>query len=126
MMNEWQGTRRDFGKAAAAGAAALAAGARLSFGQEEPGGLSREFFIHRNELTLRSPVVPAKTLRRSLRTNRTVGALTASCRVLVSRISKSFTAATNCPAKLSSATPSVTRSPLLIHSKQTSIKLRRR
>lgn len=52
-MNEWHGTRRDFGQAVAVGAAALAAGSRPCFTQDDARGVNRAFFIQRNELTLR-------------------------------------------------------------------------
>jgi dienelactone hydrolase len=60
MMDGWRGTRRDFGKAVAVGAAALATGASVGYGQqqeqferEEPGIMDKEFFVRPKELTLR-------------------------------------------------------------------------
>lgn len=59
-MDGWHGTRREFGKVVAAGAAALAASASPRFGQAqdhagegEPKTVDRDFFIRREELTLR-------------------------------------------------------------------------
>jgi dienelactone hydrolase len=59
-MNEWHGTRRDFGQAVAVGAAALAAGTQVNFAQEEAKGVSREFFIRRDELMLRCLQKPGR------------------------------------------------------------------
>ena len=66
-MDGWQGTRRDFGKAAAVGAAALAAGTRLSHAQgqnkteeEKPKTVDGEFFVRPEELTLRCLQKPGR------------------------------------------------------------------
>ena len=66
-MDGWQGTRRDFGKAVAVSAAALAAGTRLSHarGQDQAEGakpktVDGEFFIRPEELTLRCLQKPGR------------------------------------------------------------------
>ena len=59
-MNEWHGTRRDFGQAVAGGAAALTVGIQPSFAQNEAKGVNREFFIRRDELTLRCLQKPGR------------------------------------------------------------------
>jgi dienelactone hydrolase len=59
-MTDWSGTRRDFGKAVALGAAVLAAGTRPGHGraqeareEQAPGTVDGEFFVRPEELTLR-------------------------------------------------------------------------
>jgi len=60
MMSEWRGTRRDFGKAVAVGAAAFAAGTRLSLAQDRSPALDERFFVRPEELTLRCLQKPGR------------------------------------------------------------------
>jgi dienelactone hydrolase len=59
-MDGWQGTRRDFGKAVAVSAAALAAGTRPCLGQDQAKGVDEKFFVRREELTLRCLQKPGR------------------------------------------------------------------
>jgi len=61
-MNEWSGSRRDFGQALALGAAALAAEARVGEGavQAKETPVDEEFFIRPEELTLRALQAPGR------------------------------------------------------------------
>ncbi|MFQ5807557.1 MAG: hypothetical protein ACE5I3_14010, partial [Phycisphaerae bacterium] len=57
-MSQWRGTRRDFGKAVAVGAAAFAAATRPSRGQDRSASLDEQFFVRPEELTLRCLQAP--------------------------------------------------------------------
>lgn len=59
-MNQWRGTRREFGKAVAAGTAVLTVGSNLSFAQEAKKDMDEQFFVRSEELTLRCLQAPGR------------------------------------------------------------------
>jgi dienelactone hydrolase len=66
-MSQWSGTRRDFAKVVATGAAVLAAGTKLRHGrgqdppkEQEDQTVDREFFVRADELTLRGLQKPGQ------------------------------------------------------------------
>jgi hypothetical protein len=59
-MNEWYGTRRDFGKTVAVGTIAFATGTRLSLAWEGQTVIDEQFFVRPEELTLRCLQAPGR------------------------------------------------------------------